>query len=691
VTISREGKGWKGSLDIDDLQKMDGFRLDIQAMRGLAVLLVVLYHARIAAPGGFVGVDVFFVISGFVIGRLLVSRLSSAGTVSFRNFYERRARRLLPALGATLAVVSLVAPLLAPIGASIATTRTAVAAASFSANGYLYWAAGGGYFAPSVELNPLLHTWSLSVEEQFYFGMPVALVLVWKLGVRRNRSILALRAFAIVVVAASLAACVFFSFTDSIGPLSGLRFAFFSPVTRAWEFAVGFGIVLVPRSWFASLRLKRAAVAAGLGLVCLSAFVFSDSTVFPGVAALVPVLGTAMVIFGGTDEVPVWRPLTKRVFGPMVRLGDLSYGWYLWHWPFIVFAGAYWPNAGRLPLLAAAVLSLGPAVLSYRFLERHFRANPTTRPAISLALAVTCIAIPLVSVAIARQVDIRLPASSVSVERSEPHLSNVEGCDEESVETQRQPGDCTWGSTNSDTSIALVGDSNAGHFSETFIGAAKAASSGLRIETRSGCPFIDAEVAEEGANSRQDPCKKFVDRLTNELEEQQPSVVFIANSTDLYLEDDSRTLVDPITKKLARNRHEEGAIFQAGLERMSAKLAQSGMKVVIVEVPPKPRSGGVDFDPDGCSPLLLWTDAGSCTFPDFGADQPTTAEANRIEREAARATSATTWSFSAAICPEGQCSERNSERPVWSDGDHISVGTAKSLIPKATAHLQDID
>jgi peptidoglycan/LPS O-acetylase OafA/YrhL len=131
VTISREGKGWKGSLDIDDLQKMDGFRLDIQAMRGLAVLLVVLYHARIAAPGGFVGVDVFFVISGFVIGRLLVSRLSSAGTVSFRNFYERRARRLLPALGATLAVVSLVAPLLAPIGASIATTRTAVARSIF--------------------------------------------------------------------------------------------------------------------------------------------------------------------------------------------------------------------------------------------------------------------------------------------------------------------------------------------------------------------------------------------------------------------------------------------------------------------------------------------------------------------------------------------------------------------------------
>ena len=688
-TITRGNKDRGGSLKIDGLPRLDGFRLDIQALRGLAVLLVVLYHAKIVAPGGFVGVDIFFVISGFVIGRLLVSRLSSVGTVSFRYFYERRARRLLPALAATLVVVSLLAPLLAPIGAGVATTRTAVAAALFSANGYLYWAAGGGYFAPSAELNPLLHTWSLSLEEQFYFIMPVALVLVWKFGVRKNKSIFALRAFAMVVVAASLAACVIFSFTDSIGPLSGLRFAFFSPVTRAWEFAVGFGIVLLPRSWLASSRLKRVAVVAGLGLVCLSAFGFSDSTVFPGVAALVPVLGAAMVILGGTGGESGWRPLTNRLLGPMVRLGDLSYGWYLWHWPFIVFAGAYWPNSGRVPLLVAAVLSLGPAVLSYRLLEQRFRTTPTTQPAMTLGLAVTCIALPLVAVAIAWQVDTRLPVSAVSLARSEQHLSNVEGCDEEASDSPRASSDCTWGPTNSDTSMVLVGDLR-GSLASLFIGAAKPASSMLRIETRSGCPFIDAEVSEEGANSRQEPCKEFIEGVTGELKEQKPDLVLIANSTDLYLADDSRTLIDPLTGKPATNRQEEAINFEAGLERISTSLVQSGIKVVIVEVPPKPRSVGAVFDPDGCSPMLLWTDASRCTFPDFSADEPTTVEANRIERAAAHGARAATWSFSEVICPQGRCTERDSDAPVWSDDDHISVGTAKLLIPKATEYLQEI-
>ncbi|MGB3675529.1 MAG: SGNH hydrolase domain-containing protein, partial [Candidatus Nanopelagicales bacterium] len=252
------------------------------------------------------------------------------------------------------------------------------------------------------------------------------------------------------------------------------------------------------------------------------------------------------------------------------------------------------------------------------------------------------------------------------------------------------PGDCVWGSTNSDTSIVLVGDSNAGHFSESFIGAAKSANSRLTIETRSGCPFIDVEVSEEGANSRQEPCRGFVKRVTSELKEQEPELVLIANSTDLYLQEESRTLIDPQTGKPAKNPQEEAKVFEAGLNRTSTSLAQSGIKVVIVEVPPKPRAALIDFDPDGCSALLLWTDGARCSFPDFSADEPTTVEANRIERGAARASRSTTWSFSDVICPHGRCAEHDSDVPVWSDDDHISVGTAKSLIPKATEYLREI-
>ena len=669
---------------------MDGYRLDVQAFRGLAVLLVVLYHARVVAPGGFVGVDVFFVISGFVIGRLLVARLASAGTVSFRSFYERRARRLLPALGFTLVVVSLVTPLLAPIAAGATAARTAVAAALFSANGYLYWVAGGGYFAPSAELNPLLHTWSLSVEEQFYFVVPAALVLIWKVGVRTSNSLRALRVFTVLVVLTSFVACMVFSYADWVGPFSGLRFAFFSPFTRAWEFAAGFVIVLLPQSWFSSKPMRRAAVIGGLGLIALAAFTFSEATVFPGAAALVPVVGSALVIFGGTGPTTNWESSTQRLLGPMVRLGDLSYGWYLWHWPFIVFAGAYWQNAGRLPLVIAAALSLGPAALSHRFLEQRFRVTAATRPASTLVLAATCIFSPLLAVAGAHLIGGKVPDSSVGRERSASHVSNLEGCDEAATAT-RGPSGCIWGPATSDTAIVLVGDSNAGHFSETLVGAAEATESRLRIESRSGCPFIDAEVMESGGSNRQQACRGFVERMTRELKEQQPDLVLIANSTDLYLEENSRTLVDPSTGKPAESRDEEARIFQAALERTAVSLGQAGIEVAIAEVPPKPRSAGIDLDTNGCSPLLLWTDPDRCSFPDFGATAPLTVQANRVERNAARASGATTWSFAEVLCPQAQCSERSAGFPLWSDGDHLSVGAAKSLVPQTKSYIEQIN
>ena len=153
------------------LGPLDGYRPDVQALRGLAVVAVVLYHANVVFPGGFVGVDVYFVISGFVIGRVLLKRFAADSTASnnasggrFSWFYARRARRLLPALGLMLVVVILLAPLLAPLGGLPATSPTGIAAALFSANAYLFWGTGVGYFDPAAVLNPLLHTWSLSAE-----------------------------------------------------------------------------------------------------------------------------------------------------------------------------------------------------------------------------------------------------------------------------------------------------------------------------------------------------------------------------------------------------------------------------------------------------------------------------------------------------------------------------------------------
>ena len=160
------------------LSSLRGYRSDIQLLRGLAVLLVVLYHAKVVFRGGYIGVDVFFVISGYVIGRLIIDELLTTDRLSFRAFYTRRFRRILPALALMLVVVVLVSPFLAPIGAGGQTNATAAASALFSANFYLFASEVGGYFAITSTFNPLLHTWSLAVEEQFYLLIPAMLAVV---------------------------------------------------------------------------------------------------------------------------------------------------------------------------------------------------------------------------------------------------------------------------------------------------------------------------------------------------------------------------------------------------------------------------------------------------------------------------------------------------------------------------------
>jgi peptidoglycan/LPS O-acetylase OafA/YrhL len=164
-----------------------GFRPDVQGLRGLAVLLVVVFHTGLALPGGFVGVDVFFVISGFVISRLLITELDTEGRLDLRRFYRRRARRLLPALALAVAVVLAMSALLAPIGSQAQTARTGIAAALFVANFYLARATDTGYFGTDAAWNPLLHTWSLSVEEQFYVVAPALLAVSWWLARRSGR------------------------------------------------------------------------------------------------------------------------------------------------------------------------------------------------------------------------------------------------------------------------------------------------------------------------------------------------------------------------------------------------------------------------------------------------------------------------------------------------------------------------
>ena len=355
-------------------------RGDIEGLRAVAVVLVVLFHASIGGvPGGFVGVDVFFVISGFLITGLLLREQTGTGTISLSSFYARRARRLLPAAALVL-LVTLVASIvvLPPLLVPGVATDTAAAALYVSNMGFAVQATD--YFAAGQAPSPILHFWSLGVEEQFYVFWPAVVLLVTRGALRPGRRV------GVTVVAIAVASFAFALWLTSAAE----PWAFFSLPTRAWELALGGCLAVAGRRL--NLLPERAAVAAGwigLALLVFAGVALNETTPFPGTAALLPTVGAALVIVSGA------RP---NAFGPARLLGTaiprflgrISYSLYLWHWPVLVLpavaAGVPLPLPERIVLV---VVSVALAAATSRWVEDPFRHGRFigTLPRRNLAMA----------------------------------------------------------------------------------------------------------------------------------------------------------------------------------------------------------------------------------------------------------------------------------------------------------------
>lgn len=342
-------------------------RLDIQGLRALAVLMVMAFHARLPVPGGFVGVDVFFVISGYVITAMLVRELARNGRVDFRRFYLRRFKRLTPALALMVCVTMILAALLlSPLGTQQDAARTAIGAMLLGAN-YVIAKLSGEYFGLDAHSNALLNTWSLSVEEQFYLAFPLLLAIAWRLGRRWQRPWV-VKAIVATVGVGSLALALGGSYGMTL-PAEQWLIQFYSPLTRAWEFAAGSLLALLPNPW-RSRRVSTALGVAGVLGLAASLVVINEYTPFPGPATLLPVVATMLLLLAGSGPGPTTRMLSST---PMARVGDWSYSLYLWHWPFIVIATSAWPGPAWVAP-AAALASALPAIASYRWVEQPLRA-----------------------------------------------------------------------------------------------------------------------------------------------------------------------------------------------------------------------------------------------------------------------------------------------------------------------------
>jgi peptidoglycan/LPS O-acetylase OafA/YrhL len=383
----------------------DGFRPDIQGLRGIAVLVVALCHAGVTGMnGGYVGVDVFFVISGFLITGWLLGRALESGRVPFRDFYASRARRILPAAVLTLVVTCAASvTFLNPVRAE-STLDEAVWAASFSAN-VRFAGVGTDYFAQDDPPSAIQHFWTLAVEEQFYVVWPLLLAAALLALRIRRRSGVSRGGLAGVValgVGASLAWSIYLTGTN---PSS----AYFSTPARAWELGVG-ALIAVGLPWIlqAPAVLRAALTWVGLAGIVVATVTFGSGTPFPGLAALLPVCAAGLVIAGGAGQ--AHRAGAAVVLGrqPLRLVGDLSYAFYLWHWPMLVIAAQYaghpLSTLQNVALLAAAFVV---SYVTYRLYEnplRHCRSLRRPRRALVLwpaSLAAVALAVVLGTSAVA--------------------------------------------------------------------------------------------------------------------------------------------------------------------------------------------------------------------------------------------------------------------------------------------------
>ena len=401
----------------------DGFRPDLEGLRGVAILLVLLFHAGIPwAGGGFVGVDVFFVLSGFLITGLLLRERVRTGRIDLAAFYARRARRILPAAAVVLAAtLGLSLLILGPVDLK-RVAGDAVACALFAGN--LRFAANAmDYFTAAQTPSPFLHYWSLGVEEQFYLLWPALLIVATRGGRPRLGAGIALGA----ATAASFVAS--FVLTDIAA-----SWAFYSLPTRAWQLALG-GLLAVTLVWQRRLPDRAVAIVgwAGLAAVVASLVVIDPSAPYPGVAALLPTLGTAAVILSGARP---GSPGALLVVRPLRFLGRISYSLYLIHWPLLVLPAAGLPVGQALPIeerIALALLAVGLAAASYRFVEEPIhRGRRIALPARStLAVAGATIAATVVlAFGVGIDASQTLSAYSVSASLSASALSSPSSADE---------------------------------------------------------------------------------------------------------------------------------------------------------------------------------------------------------------------------------------------------------------------
>lgn len=529
---------------------MTQYRNDIDGLRALAVLPVVLFHIGFPAfSGGFVGVDIFFVISGFLITKSLDEEIRH-GSYSIAQFYVRRIRRIFPAYFALICIVSLVAVAL-QLPDDLKDYGSSLAATSVYVSNITFWLGSGDYFGVKSEFQPLLHTWSLAVEEQFYIVFPIILIVAARYGNRAwSKGAVAL------CFIASLALGIY---ATQAAPVA----SFYLLPTRAWELLAGsllaLGVAGTPRR----VALAEAASVAGLLLIVAPIFLYSAHTPFPGLAAIPPVLGAALILYAGTGEHKT--AIARLLSHPVPRFfGLISYSLYLWHWPIIVFLRTYFLDLD-LPLrLLVLPLSVAAATVSWRYIERPFRKPraPVSRRRLFVTTAVLTAAIGGTGLAFARDgLPWRVSREIVTIADKATYQGPPRLCGSAFAKRRTPATVCVRGAPGAEPSLLVIGDSHADALAQTvFEAAGQAGRSGYQISDTGYRPLLGyRKVGEEQKYA-------YLNRLAVQVLDSHPAVRTVV--VPIYW----HQAVDVDSYRDAKNtRVSGGAAMAAGLGALVAR------------------------------------------------------------------------------------------------------------------------
>lgn len=637
------------------------YRPDIDGLRTIAVSAVVLYHAfPTFLTGGYVGVDLFFVISGYLISSLILKELhgfpSGNEQYSFVRFYARRTRRIFPALAVVLLATLITGWFVLLADEYKELGQETIAGAAFIENLFLWREAG--YFDSAADLKPLLHLWSLGVEEQFYLGWPVLLFVAHRLRWK----------ISLTIVAVAIASFILNIVSVHQDPTA----AFYSPLTRIWQFMGGATMALLQlrRSmgvtrwdhWLAWTN-SNANLSSFLGLaLIIAACVFFDKSIsFPGWWALLPTLGAYLLISAGPHAWLNQRLLSSKLF---VSLGLISYPIYLWHWPILFYVRTlFGENAPAATKLAAIALTLLFSYLTYFLIEKRvrFRKHKAITPAlISSLVLISAVAFNIFD---RDGLQFRLKGSELQRVKFNATLSYQDRCRKDFPFAASSF--CLRGSEETEPSIALIGDSHAQSLYQGLVALYAGRGENLvNFGAGGGIPLYGVErVAGEGISNYGAIFEPAFDYV---LKSPYIKTVILMNKAI----SPDRT-VEPLNYRYAKDENDPIAIYGAALSDTAKRVLAAHKELVIVIDNPL-----MDFDPATCVPRPSSVTAvrQPCAIPRAKYEAEAGPYRKKVEEVARRYPSVKIWDMAKLLCDEQFCWAMKDGKMLYNrDGTHLSV------------------